>query len=74
MLTIPAGKFKDVCLKLLDEVAETRTPIVITKRGKPVAQLVPPPAPPRRGSLAGSVLREVGDPYATGETWNAAGS
>jgi prevent-host-death family protein len=39
--TIPAGEFKAKCLKLLDEVAETRKPIVITKRGKPVAELKP---------------------------------
>lgn len=40
MKRIAAGKFKDVCLKMLDEVATTRTPVVITKRGKPVAKLV----------------------------------
>jgi prevent-host-death family protein len=38
---IAAGDFKAKCLKLLDEVAETRKPLVITKRGKPVAQVVP---------------------------------
>ena len=39
--TIAAGKFKDACLEMLDEVAVTRTPVVITKRGRPVAKLVP---------------------------------
>ncbi|TMB13562.1 MAG: type II toxin-antitoxin system Phd/YefM family antitoxin [Deltaproteobacteria bacterium] len=39
--TIPAGVFKQVCLRILDEVAETHREIVITKRGKPVARLVP---------------------------------
>ena len=68
---IGAGRFKNVCLKLLDEVAATRTPIVITKRGKPVAQLVPYVAPDQVGSLAGSILRETGDPYGTGEHWDA---
>ena len=38
---IPAGEFKAKCLKLLDEVAEKRETLVITKHGKPVAQLVP---------------------------------
>ena len=71
MTTIGAGKFKDVCLKLLDEVARTRTPIVITKRGRPVAQLIPYSVPERKRSLAGSVVREVGDPYGTGEKWDA---
>ena len=71
MTEIAAGKFKDVCLKLLDEVARTRTPIVITKRGLPVAQLTPYRPPARRRSLAGSVVRELGDPYGTGEIWDA---
>ncbi len=39
--TIPAGQFKTHCLALLDEVAQRRKPIVITKRGKPIARLVP---------------------------------
>jgi prevent-host-death family protein len=39
--TIAAGEFKAKCLHLLDEVAEQRAPLVITKRGKPVAKLVP---------------------------------
>ena len=78
-----AGRFKDVCLKILDEVAATRTPVVITpssagpgpspaaKRGQPVAQLVPYVAPDPVQSLAGSILRETGDPYCTGEQWDA---
>ena len=71
MTEIAAGKFKDVCLKLLDEVARTRSPVVITKRGRPVAQLMPYLPPGRRQSLARSVLKETGDPYGTGETWDA---
>jgi prevent-host-death family protein len=39
--TIPAGEFKAKCLGLLDEVQRQRKEIVITKRGKPVARLVP---------------------------------
>ena len=74
MRTIAAGRFKDVCLKMLDEVAVTRSPVVITKRGKPVAQLTPYVAPDRVRSLAGSILRETGDPYGTGERWDADGS
>ncbi|NDL56761.1 type II toxin-antitoxin system prevent-host-death family antitoxin [Phytoactinopolyspora sp. XMNu-373] len=51
-----AGQFKAVCLRVLDEVAETGMPVTITKRGRPVARLVPvaPPAP-LFGSLAGTV-------------------
>ena len=70
-MTIAAGKFKDVGLKALDDVARTKTPIVITKRGHPVARLVPFVKPTPRRSLAGSILKEVGDPFGTGERWDA---
>jgi len=71
MKTIAAGKFKDVCLKALDEVARTKSAVVITKRGRPVAKLVPcGPSPVGRG-LAGSVLKEVGNPFGTREPWDA---
>ncbi len=36
-----AGEFKAKCLKVLDEVQRQRKQVVITKRGKPVARLVP---------------------------------
>ncbi|HYY69607.1 MAG TPA: type II toxin-antitoxin system prevent-host-death family antitoxin [Terriglobales bacterium] len=36
-----AGKFKAHCLAVLDEVQAKRETVVITKRGKPVAKLVP---------------------------------
>jgi prevent-host-death family protein len=38
---IPAGEFKAKCLQVIDEVQRLRMPIIITKRGKPVAKLVP---------------------------------
>ncbi len=57
--TIGAGEFKSTCLKLLDDVARDRIPLVITKHGKPVAQLVPmPPDTDLFGAMAGSVLNE----------------
>ncbi|MGH8201738.1 MAG: type II toxin-antitoxin system Phd/YefM family antitoxin [Steroidobacteraceae bacterium] len=40
-MEIPAAQFKAECLKLMDQVAKTREPIVITKHGRPVAQLAP---------------------------------
>jgi prevent-host-death family protein len=52
---IAAGDFKARCLALLDEVEETGEELVVTKRGRPVARLVPI-EPPR--SLIGSVLFE----------------
>ena len=41
MKTMPAGKFKVHCLAVMDEVQFKREAVVITKRGKPVAKLVP---------------------------------
>lgn len=38
---IAAGEFKARCLQLMEEVNETGIEIVITKRGRPVAKLVP---------------------------------
>jgi prevent-host-death family protein len=39
--SIKAGEFKAKCLLLMDQVAETGRSILITKRGQPVARLVP---------------------------------
>ncbi len=52
-MQIPAGEFKAKCLKLMDAVARNREPIIITKRGKPVAKLVPPDESGPRGPLFG---------------------
>ncbi len=41
MRTIKASEFKARCLKLMDEVAESGEPIMITKNGRPVSRLVP---------------------------------
>jgi len=58
MRTIPATRFKAECLQLLDDVAESGETIVVTKRGKPVARILPlaPPA-----SLEGTVTFLVDD-------------
>src|SRR5688572_6330366 len=45
-LDIPAAQFKAECLKWMDQVEKTREPVVITKHGRPVAQLAPVPASP----------------------------
>ena len=41
MRRIKASEFKAKCLKLMDEVAKTGEPIIITKNGQPVSQLIP---------------------------------
>lgn len=60
--TIPAGEFKAHCLKLMDEVCQKRNHLLITKRGKPIAQLIPWEGPKKSlfGWMKGSVV-EHGD-------------
>ena len=68
MKTIKASEFKAKCLKLMDEVAATGEPLLITKHGKPVAELVPieqkPKPKPKPKSLWGlhkGQMKIVGD-------------
>jgi len=56
MTEIKASDFKARCLALIDEVASTGRPLTVTKRGRPLARLVPVEEP---ASLAGSVTYEV---------------
>ncbi len=41
MKRMPAAQFKARCLTLMEHVRSTKQPLLITKRGKPVAKLVP---------------------------------
>jgi prevent-host-death family protein len=72
---IPAGEFKAKCLKVLDEVQRQRKQFVITKRGKPVAMLVP--VNERRESIIGSMkgpMEILGDIIVPIDVkWNADG-
>ena len=70
---VPAGEFKQRCLALLDQVSETGVSFVVTKRGRPVARVVPVDAP--TVAIQGS-LRVVSDDeelLSTGERWEAEG-
>ena len=62
MRTIKASEFKAKCLKIMDEVAATGEPVVITKHGVPVAQLVAAVRKPETlfGAMKGSVTY-IGD-------------
>ncbi len=71
MKSIAAGEFKTRCLTLMEDVRSTRETIVITKRGKPVAKLVP--ADEERkfiGRLKG-VIRVVGDIESPSDDWES---
>ena len=72
MKKIPAGQFKAKCLALMEDVRSTRQPIVITKRGKPVAKLVPVEGPKDEffDRLKG-VIKIVGDIESPIEGWES---
>ncbi len=75
MKSMPAAQFKARCLKVMDEVNTTRQSVVITKKGKPVAKLVPADAAPRDVfDCLKDVFRIVGDieaPAVRPEDWEA---
>ncbi len=73
-MVIPAGKFKATCLQLMDRVKRTGEEIVITKRGQPVARLVPVDAttPHSTFGLLSDQTAIYGDIIAsTGKRWDA---
>jgi prevent-host-death family protein len=75
MRKIAAGEFKAKCLTLMEDVRSTREPLVITKRGKPVAKLVP--VEDKKDDFIGrlkGVMKIVGDiesPVVPLEDWEA---
>jgi prevent-host-death family protein len=54
MEKVAVSKFKASCLALLARVKRTGRPLLITRRGEPIAQVVPPPPPPKPRSWLGS--------------------
>ena len=73
MRTIPAAKFKAGCLKIMDEVRAGREPVLITKKGKPVARLVPVDEPVRDvfGCLSGEleIAEDIVGPVIAASAW-----
>ena len=70
---IGAGEFKSKCLKLLDQVAEERRPLTITKRGRAVAKVVPiEPSAELFGALSGTgtIVGDIVNPLEN--EWEAA--
>ncbi len=76
METIAVSKFKATCLSVLQRVQKTRKPILITRFGKPIAEVVPPSPPPSRahwfGSMVGTgeILGDIIAPAAPAEEWD----
>lgn len=75
--SIPISKFKATCLAVLEEVRRTGRPVLVTRRGEPVAEIVPPARPSSTfswlGSAAGTgrISGDVLSPVAGEEEWDA---
>jgi prevent-host-death family protein len=41
MKKMPAGQFKQTCLKVMEEIAHSHEEIIITKRGVPIVRVIP---------------------------------
>jgi prevent-host-death family protein len=77
METMPISKFKATCLAVMQRVKRTRRPVLITRYGQPVAEVVPPSRPVAKadwiGSMAGTAIT-VGDivsPAIDADEWEA---
>jgi prevent-host-death family protein len=73
MRKIAISEFKAKCLSILDEVQKTRQPILVTRRGNPVAE-VGPPTPKADRSWIGSmkqmqILGDIVSPASDEDDW-----
>jgi prevent-host-death family protein len=73
--SISISKFKATCLAVLERVRRTGKPIVVTKYGEPIAEVVPPTPEPRENDWLGAMrgtVRYLGDivaPAGDPEDW-----
>ncbi len=56
---IAISKFKATCLSVLERVRKTRRPVLVTRFGKPMAQILPPTQPARRKTWLGSMAHTI---------------
>lgn len=75
MKEIPISKFKATCLAVLADVQKTGKPVLVTRFGKPVAEVVAP-KPARRvlGGMRGSmeIVGDIVGPIGAFDNWWAA--
>lgn len=75
MKTIAISKFKATCHSVLQKVKRTGRPVLVTRFGEPIAEIVPPPEPSRRrdwlGSLAGTatIVGDIVSPALDEDEW-----
>lgn len=77
--TMAISEFKATCLSVLERVRRTGTPVVVTRRGVPIAEINPPapvaPATAWLGSMSGTanIVGDLVAPVAS-DDWEALGS
>jgi len=59
MKEVAISEFKAKCLSLLEEVEKTKKPLLVTKFGKPIAEVGPPSANQKNRSWVGSMTGEI---------------
>jgi prevent-host-death family protein len=77
MKKMAAGEFKAKCLAVMDEVQKKNQPVLITKRGKPIAKLVPANGEPNdifgfwkgKGKITGDVVAPAISPEEWGDMY-----
>lgn len=75
--SIPVSKFKGTCLAVLQRVKRTGRPVVITRFGQPVAEVVPPQRRASKsewlGAMAGriKISGDIVGPVVDADTWSA---
>lgn len=80
MEEIAISKFKAKCLGILERVRRTRRPVLVTRFGEPVAEIVPPSRRPAKrqwlGALrsTGEIKGDVVSPAASKREWGVLGS
>ena len=57
---INVSKFKATCLRLLSKVKKTGQPLLVTRKGEPIALVSPPPTPAKPEAWLGS-MKDVVD-------------
>jgi len=75
--TLSVSQFKATCLAVLQRVKRTGRPVLITRFGEPVAEVVPPSRPASAGAWLGSmegratIVGDVVGPALESRAWRA---
>jgi len=79
MEEIAISKFKATCLAVMERVRLTRQPVLVTRFGEPIAEIIPPSPAPRPEDWLGcmadtaEITGEIVAPAGYAEDWEAIG-